>query len=659
MSREKSHKGYNLLFILFFLAYVLSFSQEKKQLSKNELLKKVDYFETLFDEERIENYDYYIVTFKHGLNTTSDKSLIKRLVINISILERIRGNYIESINSLNDLIEEKDLKITSNDSLKVYLELRKSYMKLLLYPEVFDINAKIDKLLANDLAIPPWQADYHSDLYNKLKQYNKAAVALKKEINYLEKANNRRDSIIIPSWYNNLGFYFFKANELDSAYKYFQKSLKIADKSLKGINDNGYERLTALVKGNIAEIYIRQHKYAEAIPLLEEDILMGMQHDDNNSVGLESTLKNINLLSKCYMQLNNLAAVSKTLERGAGLLKKMGEDNNTVDYYIVKSEYLHKIKKTDSSYYYLNKALRLKDSLDKLDVDRILAGNEISYNFSEAHKRIQEQQTRLKNKELALKDKMNFFYLFVSILFFILLMFSLFNGYKVRKSRREVQLKNAEITEKNELIKNTLSEKEVLLKEVHHRVKNNLQIISSLLELQKIDIKDPKIRLALKEGQNRIQSVALIHKMMYQSENVSKVNMQAYLEDLLKILHESYKTNNKSVITSVNANNINFNITHAVPISLIVNEAVCNAYKHAFLEQDEGKIEVSLEEKNNNEYELIIKDNGKGVQSNNTLNESNSIGIDLINGLAKQLKGKVVITSQDGIIIQVQFKIKK
>lgn len=654
---KKSHNTFNYLFILF-LSLTLCFSQETNKVDEATLVTKIDYFETLFDEEIIENYNYYSVTFRNALNATSNKTLIKRLIINISILERIKGNHIESINSLNDLIEDEDLNISSNDSLKVYLELRKSYIKLLLYPEVFDTNAKLDKLIKNGVAIPLWDADFQSALYNKLKQYDKAASALKKEINYLQRVADRKDSLIIPSWYNNLGFYYFKANELDSAYKYFQRSLKVSERSLKNIDNNAYDRLTALVKGNIAEIYIRQENFSDAIPLLEKDIVMGMTHDYNNEVGLGSTLKNINLLAKCYLNLNDLVAVSKTLKRGEILLTKLNDNSNTVDYYIVKSEYLHKVKKTDSSYHYLNKALRLKDSIDKLDVDKILAGNEISYNFSEAHKRIQEQQTKLKNKELALKDKMNFLYLFVSILFFILLMFSLYNGYKIRKSRKEVEQKNAEITEKNEMIRNALSEKEVLLKEVHHRVKNNLQIISSLLELQKIDIKDPKIRLALKEGQNRIQSVALIHKMMYQSENVSKVNMQAYLEDLLKILHQSYKTANKSVITSVEANNINFNITHAVPISLIVNEAVCNAYKHAFEHQDEGKIEVHLSHKSKNEYLLIIKDNGKGIHSKNDIEESNSIGLDLIKGLAKQLKGKVAITSKEGIAIHVQFNIK-
>lgn len=141
--------------------------------------------------------------------------------------------------------------------------------------------------------------------------------------------------------------------------------------------------------------------------------------------------------------------------------------------------------------------------------------------------------------------------------------------------------------------------------------------------------------------------------MMYQSENVSKVNMQQYLEELLQVLELSYSNSRKKIKTVISAVGIDFDVTLAVPISLIVNEAVCNAYKHAFENKKSGTIEVIIIKEK--VYSLIIKDDGVGLPEGFDIKQLKSIGFDLIHGLARQLKGRLVLNSTAGTEIKITF----
>jgi len=288
-------------------------------------------------------------------------------------------------------------------------------------------------------------------------------------------------------------------------------------------------------------------------------------------------------------------------------------------------------------------------------MNRILASNELIYNITEDQRIIEQHKNELKNQELQIKNSQKSIIMFFAMGLFCLLLFSFYTIIKLKKSKKEINEKNKEITLKNKQVKSALSEKEVLLKEIHHRVKNNLQVISGLLELQNISISDSSIKLALKESQNRIQSVALVHKMMYQSENISKVNMQQYLEELIQLLQVSYGSKNKAINTTINAHNIDLDVTVAVPISLIVNEAVCNIYKHAFNNKKNGQIYLSVLKISNKEYSLLIKDNGIGLPENFNISKLKSIGFDLIKGLSKQVKGTLKVQNNKGTEIKILF----
>jgi len=618
-----------------------------KSLDANE---KITFYKGLTDSVKIKNKSFLIKNFKENINEIKNVTTLFKVKLAIGELNYLAGDYIQSVNVLNGTLDDKKNNLTASDSMEIYDNLKKSYYKLYLYPEIFEVNSKIQRLIKNGAEYPLWSYNMNSKLYRNLYQFDKAVLALKKEIKELKKSKTR-DSLIIPSAYNDLGYYYYESKKNDSALVNFNKSLEYAEKSLKNISNEQYQQISAVVKGNIAEIYVGRKMYNEAIPLLLEDVRVGVK----SKINIGSTVNSYNLLAICYLELGDFENVNEIFNNIKPFVVELSDNPSLVGYLKNKANYYNKIQNSDSSNYYYKEAFKVKDFIDVKGKNQILASNELIYNITEEHRLLEKHKTEFKNQELSLKNKQKNILIFFALILLLLLVLSLYNSYKLKKSRKEVREKNKEITLKNKQVKMALSEKEVLLKEVHHRVKNNLQVISGLLELQNISVTDESVKLALKEGQNRIQSVALVHKMMYQSENVSKVNMQKYLEELLQVLELSYANSQKNIQTDINAMGVDLDITLAVPISLIVNEAVCNAYKHAFENKNSGIIEVAIIKEKETTYSLLIKDDGVGLSEDFDVKQLKSIGFDLIYGLARQLKGKLAVNSTSGTEIKITF----
>jgi len=612
--------------------------------------KKIAFYERLSDSVKIKNSTFLIKHFSESTNEIKNSTTLFQVKLAIGELNYLAGDFIQSVNVLNRTLDDKKYNLTAADSMEVYDNLKKSYYKLYLYPEIFEVNSKIQKLINNGVEYSLWSYNMNSKLYRNLFQYEKAILALKKEIKALKKSKNR-DSLIIPSAFNDLGYYYYESKNNDSALVNFKKSLSYADKSLKGIDEKSHELITAVVKGNIGEIHVNRKMFNEAIPLLLEDIAVGIKFKSD----IGSIANSYNLLAVCYLELGDFEKANEILNNIKPLIVELSDNPARVDYLENKGNYYNKIQKSDSSNYYYKEALRIKSFIDIKGKNQILASNELIYSITEEHRLLEKHETDLKNQELMLKNKQKNLLVFFALILLLLLVLSVYNSYKLKKSRKEVREKNKEITLKNKQVKIALSEKEVLLKEVHHRVKNNLQVISGLLEMQNISVTDESVKLALKEGQNRIQSVALVHKMMYQSENVSKVDMQKYLQELLQVLELSYASPRKNIKTIINAVGIDFDVNLAVPISLIVNEAVCNAYKHAFKNKKSGIIQVVIKKEQETTYSLLIKDDGVGLPEGFDVKQLKSIGFDLIYGLARQLKGKLVASGTLGTEIKITF----
>lgn len=205
-------------------------------------------------------------------------------------------------------------------------------------------------------------------------------------------------------------------------------------------------------------------------------------------------------------------------------------------------------------------------------------------------------------------------------------------------------------------IQAALREKEVLLKEIHHRVKNNMQVISSLLQLQAQYIEDEATLTLFEESQTRIHSMALIHEQLYQSEHLDRIALSPYVENLVANLYQSFGCGNTSIKFNLKVDPIYLNIETAIPCGLIINELVSNSLKYAFISSLAGEISINFHEINNSQFHLTIQDNGRGFSANFDLENTETLGLRLVKMLAYQLEASIAIDSQRGTCYSLIFQ---
>ena len=195
---------------------------------------------------------------------------------------------------------------------------------------------------------------------------------------------------------------------------------------------------------------------------------------------------------------------------------------------------------------------------------------------------------------------------------------------------------------REESLERQLEEKEMLLKEVHHRVKNNLQTVSSLLRMQGRSIEDAQTLSQIRSSQNRVVCMAMVHEMLYRREDLSCIEYSSYVQQLGDYLVKSLKGTESNIKLNIDIPEMELGIDTAIPLGLLINEAVTNALKYGFEGRDEGEISISLEKEDQHEYVLRIGDNGVGYPETMDYQASKSLGLKLIHNLSRQLKGSVI-----------------
>jgi PAS domain S-box-containing protein len=206
-----------------------------------------------------------------------------------------------------------------------------------------------------------------------------------------------------------------------------------------------------------------------------------------------------------------------------------------------------------------------------------------------------------------------------------------------------------------EITKKSLQEKELLLKEIHHRVKNNLQIIVSLLKLQSRYVKDPKDLNIFNSSRSRVETMSLIHEKLYKSRDISDIDLGGYIKDLVSHILKAYNVNHEEISFSLIADEVKLSIDTAIPCGLIINELVNNILKYAFPPGYKGRIEIKIK-KSSDDIILEVSDNGVGIPSSFDINNSDSLGLQLVDTLIKQISGNVVTDTLNGTKFTIKFK---
>lgn len=212
--------------------------------------------------------------------------------------------------------------------------------------------------------------------------------------------------------------------------------------------------------------------------------------------------------------------------------------------------------------------------------------------------------------------------------------------------------------ETDEALKQSLDDKDILIKEIHHRVKNNLAVIQSLLSLQTHEIKDEDAKVKFRESQNRIKSMSMIHERLYSTDDLTSINVSEYVESLATQLFENYKLTKSRVDLIFNVSDVKLDINTIIPCGLIINELISNACKYAFPDDIEGKLEIEFSEGHDNEYILVVKDNGIGIPKDFDIFNTTSLGMQIVTSLMTQINGKLEVIRNGGTEFRITFKEK-
>lgn len=305
------------------------------------------------------------------------------------------------------------------------------------------------------------------------------------------------------------------------------------------------------------------------------------------------------------------------------------------------SRALAKSEEYDLALHYKDKSIHLTKKIYAEDLSKALAK-------SETELAVKAKQIEIDNE----KEQSKLYGIIAGLAGLMLIVFVI--GFvRQRQQSKKLAVKNAEVEKQRDEIAEREEEKAMLLKEVHHRVKNNFQIISSLLELQTKGIEDTKARELAEEGKNRVKSMALIHQRLYQNDDLL-IYFDEYLDKLVGEISDMYGAEDGTNI-SLNIPKYAFDIDTAIPLGLIVNELVTNAFKYGFGE-NEKQLNISIKEAGEHKYELTVADNGAGLPENFDVTKAKSLGLRLVRRLAQQLQGSVSYTFNNGSSFVVSFK---
>lgn len=240
----------------------------------------------------------------------------------------------------------------------------------------------------------------------------------------------------------------------------------------------------------------------------------------------------------------------------------------------------------------------------------------------------------------------------------VLVVKDLSNTIQKDQNLREAKNKIIEILKIEKELASSLKQKEILLKEIHHRVKNNLLVISSLIDWQSESLEDPHLISVMEDSKKRIQAMALIHEKMYRSDNLSHIELGQYLQDLALTLYDSLNLDSERISISFDLDVIFVNIETAIPCGLIVNELISNSLEHGFPDLRKGNISLKLSVNNlldDSKITLIVEDDGIGFPPNFDLNQSDSLGLQLVDLLAQQLEAELSIEHDNGTRFTINF----
>ncbi|GAB5551976.1 MAG: hypothetical protein Sapg2KO_15670 [Saprospiraceae bacterium] len=474
----------------------------------------------------------------------------------------------------------------------------------------------------------------------------------KKALEYTQKAKvlfaNNNDDAGLARVYQTMGNIAFQQAQYDTALVRFTECLAIQEK-------RNNQRGLSFAYFNLAKTYLKKGVENKALELHLKSLEIREQINFQLGVAASSLM-----VGNIYQdQKQQYQKALPYLLRSKQLAEETEAYTEMNDAYSALARCYSKMGNYRIAYEYQERYRETRDSLFNKDRNESIANMQVQYDTEKKEAQI-SILTQQKALMLGIQQKDQQIKILLGIGLFLLLglAFLFWNQSRLKqKVNTQLSNKNVEIAEKSEALALSLQEKEILLREVHHRVKNNLQMVSSLLNLQASEVHNETVLASIREGKSRVEAMSLIHENLYQSDQLKEVDIAQYLEQLLGHLGHAFAQKGKSIKLNLLAENIRFNIDTAIPLGLVINELVTNAYKYAFSNQDIGLIEVEIQPLAKDTYELKIADNGQGMPPDFEIKKTNSLGLRLVNMLSTlQLKGDFQYSYDQGSVFKVRFQ---
>jgi two-component sensor histidine kinase len=490
-------------------------------------------------------------------------------------------------------------------------------------------------------------------------------------------------SLSLCTYYNRLGMAYIRLNDMNNAQKYFHKALDIATKynDLDGMYNLSFNIAFRLLwsgkpKEGLDFLNNLLRKHPEEAKLRAPEIACFMipayqrlgQYDKALSYCpvLEDAIRkepdNIQLLSKgadklvtFYIKIGNLQKAAQYVKVYHDFSDKRGLEEFKVNYCILQFRLDSAMGNYLSAIGYYQNYARLKDSLFNETKSLQINHFQVLYETEKKDKDIlilkkeaELQQSHLRQVTLIRNIT------FSGILLSVIVMLLLYQGFRNKqRTNKKLRSQQAEIKHKNDILQNLVIEKEWLVKEIHHRVKNNLHTVVGLLASQTEFLKSEEALAAIADSQHRVHAMSLIHQKLYQTEDLSSTNMASYIFDLTEYLKDSFEKA-ASITFKLDITDIEFSLAYSVPVGLIINEAVTNAIKYAFPNRN-GTITIRLNKVNATQFLLNIQDDGIGLPKGFDREKCSSLGLMLMQGLSADIGGTFDIVSNQGTGIEILF----
>lgn len=536
------------------------------------------------------------------------------------------------------------------------LFLRNTYYRLGAYDQAISLHARINW----DAAPESWEKyapdNFLSFTYLQLGEYSKA-IDIMRECIVAMRAHQQ------PYWEmsftNSLGVMYEEAGMLDSAWANYNRALALLDKNFvrgEDFDPVKHSFIEGLFNGNKAQILAKRDNHLQAIPLYKRDIEASLAEPANEEYRRNAITSMIKL-SESYTATGQFSKARENLWQARQLLTQSQFPELWISYWKALWSCFDQQDMYDSASVAVKMYIAAQEALDKTNTVKRSQDLQLAYESNLKEQALQERQLEVRNLKL-LADEQRLYrnVILVAGVLLMLVVLVLYIAYRQRTESEEMfASKNRQIEEQSQIITNSLREKELLLREIHHRVKNNLQIVSSLLFLQSKKLTDKGAIEVMKEGQSRVQVMSLIHQKLYQqSKHLDEINFQTYFSDLARQIIHSAKTPGTQVQVDVETNNTRMSVDKAIPLGLIINELITNSLKHAFTDRDKGFIKIVIRQENDLIH-LHYADNGAGAPDVDGMEKSDSLGMKLIRLLTSQLDGNLSISAKRGMMVDLTF----